>query len=158
MGELCCGNYENLQKGFKFILIMIIGIDAREVKNQFTGTGMYVINLIKSLAVEDLKNQYVLFVEQGVELNFELPNNFSYYNLSNFFLTKFQDQILIPIALLFSRVDVFHVIHHDVTPFFTKVPLIVTVLDVAWLDFPGTSSIFFQKYYYFITKFSLLKT
>jgi glycosyltransferase involved in cell wall biosynthesis len=136
---------------------MIIGIDAREIKNPYTGTGMYVTNLIKSLAEEDFENQYLLFVEYGVKLEFDLPNNFFYYNLINLFSSKFQDQIIIPIAILISKVDVFHVIHHDVTPLFSKAPLIVTVLDVFWLDFPGTSSIFFQKGYYFISKFSLKK-
>lgn len=136
---------------------MVIGIDAREIKNPYAGTGMYVINLIKSLAEQDIVNQYILFVDQGVELNIPLPTNFKYYNLSNVYFSKIQDQIIVPLAILFSKVDIFHVVHHDVTPFFSKAPVIVTVLDVAWLDFPGNSSKFFQRYYFLLTKFSLKK-
>lgn len=136
---------------------MRIGIDAREIKRPYTGTGMYVINLIKSLALQDSENEYLLFVDKGVECDFPLPNNFNYYNLSCSGLNKFQDQIIIPITILLSKVDIFHVIHHDVTPLLSLKPLVVTVLDVAWIDYPGTSSKFFQKYYYLITKLSLKK-
>ena len=136
---------------------MVIGIDAREIKNPYTGTGMYVVNLIKYLSQEDSLNEYILFVDQGVKLNIELPCNFKYYNLHNVYFTKIQDQILVPLAILFSKVDIFHVIHHDVTPLMSLTPLVVTVLDVAWIDYPGSSSRLFQKYYYFLTKFSLKK-
>ena len=136
---------------------MIIGIDAREIMRPHTGTGMYVINLIKSLVEYDSENVYILFVDKGEKLNFDLPHNFEYYYLQFGFFNKFQDQIIIPLAIFFSKVDKFHVIHHDVTPFLSHVPLIITVLDIAWIDFPGGSSKLFQKYYYLITKFSLRK-
>jgi glycosyltransferase involved in cell wall biosynthesis len=136
---------------------MRIGIDAREIKNSHTGTGMYVVNLIKSLANLDSNNEYVLFVDKGEKLDLDLPHNFQYYNLCFGFLNKFQDQIIIPVAIYLSEVDKFHVIHHDATPFLTHVPLIITVLDIAWVDFPGGTSKLFQKYYYLITKYSLRK-
>ncbi len=136
---------------------MKIGIDAREIKKPFTGTGMYVINLIKSLAEQDLENEYILFVDNGVKLNFQLPSNFKYYSLVNVFFSKIQDQVVIPIAILLTKINKYHVVHHDVTPILTNTKLIVTVLDVAWLDFPGNSSKLFQKYYYLLTKYSLKK-
>lgn len=136
---------------------MRIGIDAREVKRPYTGTGMYVINLIKSLTLQDFENEYILFVDKGVECDFPLPINFNYYNLQSLGLNKFQDQIIIPIAIVLSKVDIFHVIHHDVTPLLSIKPLVVTVLDVAWIDYPGNSSKFFQMYYFLITRLSLKK-
>ena len=136
---------------------MRIGIDAREIKKPHTGTGLYVINLIKSISEQDLINQYILFVDKGHKLDFELPLNFEYYDLNWQHFNKFQDQIIIPISIYLSKIDIFHVIHHDVTPFLTNVPLIVTVLDIAWIDFPGGSNLLFQKYYYIVTKYSLKK-
>jgi glycosyltransferase involved in cell wall biosynthesis len=136
---------------------MKIGIDAREIIRPNTGTGMYVVNLIKSLSLQDLDNEYILFVDREKKLDFELPKNFSYYYLNSGYFKKFQDQFIIPIAIYFSNIDMYHVIHHDVTPYLTNIPLVVTVLDLAWIDFPGSSSKLFQKYYYLISKYSLKK-
>jgi glycosyltransferase involved in cell wall biosynthesis len=136
---------------------MKIGIDAREIKRPNTGTGMYVINLIKSLSEHDLENEYILFVDINEKLLFDLPKNFKYHYLKGSYFKKIQDQIIIPTALYFKNIDLYHVTHHNVTPYLTNVPLIVTVLDLAWIDFPGASSKLFQKYYYLISKYSLRK-
>lgn len=136
---------------------MRIGIDAREISRPNTGTGMYVVNLIKSLAKIDSKNYIFLLVESGIRLDENLPTNFKYVDIKVTIFSKIQDQVFIPIVLFKYKIDIYHVTHHDVTPFLTRIPLIVTVLDVAWIDFPGESSKFFQTYYYYLTKLSLKK-
>ena len=135
---------------------MIIGIDAREISKPDTGTGMYVVNLIKSISKIDKINKYILFVNKNSKLDAVLPLNFQYYEIIYFFNSKFEDQIVIPIAIWKSGIEYYHVIHHDVTPFFTNKPLIITVLDIAWIDIPSRSSRLFQKYYYYINYTLLL--
>lgn len=136
---------------------MRIGIDAREMQRPFTGTGMYVVELIKGLAAIDPHNQYFLFVEEGYKPLFELPDNFTYTWLKPSRIPKFQDQVIMKKAISHAGLDVFHVTHHDVTPFLTTVPLVVTVLDIAWIDLVGDSSTLFRKYYYAITKSAVRK-
>jgi glycosyltransferase involved in cell wall biosynthesis len=136
---------------------MRIGIDSREISRPNTGTGMYVVNLIKSLAKIDRENYFFLLVESGTRLDEILPSNFIYIDIKVKIFSKIQDQLYIPIVLVKYKIDIYHVTHHDVTPFLTRIPLIITVLDVAWIDFPGESSKFFQTYYYYLTKLSLKK-
>ena len=136
---------------------MRIGIDAREIKNPDTGTGMYVVNLIRSISLLNTFDNFILFVNKGSKIDIQLPENFEYYEIKSLKLSKIEDQVIIPFAILKSRVDIFHVIHHDVTPLLTLKPIVVTVLDIAWIDFPGTSSKLFQFYYKYLTKFALIK-
>ena len=136
---------------------MRIGIDAREIKRPNTGTGMYVVNLVKSLAKTDNDNHFFLIVEKGIRLDDDLPTNFKYIEVNDTRFSKIQDQFFIPLVLIKNKIEIYHVTHHDVTPFFTLIPIIITVLDVAWIDFPGDTSKFFQIYYFYLTKFSLIK-
>jgi glycosyltransferase involved in cell wall biosynthesis len=136
---------------------MRIGIDAREISRSNSGTGMYVVNLIKSLAKIDSKNYFFLVVKSGSRLDENLPSNFIYVDIKVKMYSKIQDQLFIPIILVNYKIDIYHVTHHDVTPFLTLVPLVVTVLDLAWIDFPGKSTKLFQIYYYYLTKLSLRK-
>lgn len=136
---------------------MKIGIDAREINKPETGTGMYVVNLIKYIAKIDKGNTYTLFVYNNYRIDEQLPDNFDYYDISDSLFSKFDDQIKIPYAIWRSKIDIFHVTHHDVIPLFTFIPLIVTVLDIAWIDMPGSSSKLFQYYYFCLTKLAVIK-
>jgi alpha-1,3-rhamnosyl/mannosyltransferase len=53
--------------------------------------------------------------------------------------------------------DVFHATHHDVTPLLCSTPMVVTVLDLTWLDVPEGSSRAFRSYYWILTKGALGK-
>ncbi len=136
---------------------MRIGIDAREISRPSTGTGMYVLNLIKSLARFEIESDFFLVVEGGSRLDFDLPLNFKYIDIRLKIFDKVQDQLVIPIVLAKYKLDVYHVTHHDVTPFLSRIPLIVTVLDLAWIDCPGESGVLFKKYYYLISKIATKK-
>jgi len=136
---------------------MRIGIDAREMKNPYTGTGMYLLNLVKGLAGIDKINTYCLFVDDLTDGNgLDLPENFMYLKVPIFNNRKLQDQMGIVRCIRDSKIDVFHVIHHDVVPIFAKIPLIITVLDISWIDLP-TKSKLFNLYYYYLTLFALKK-
>jgi glycosyltransferase involved in cell wall biosynthesis len=125
---------------------MRIGIDAREIKRPDTGVGTYVLNLIIALAKIDQKNQYFLFVDNDLKDWPVLPENFSYCNISTRLPAKLQDQYQIVRSISKYKVDIFHVTHHEVMPLLSSIPMIITVLDVSWLDYPSNSLIF--QYYY----------
>ena len=54
---------------------MKIGIDARPLKKQRAGIGTYVYNIVKYLNDIDNGNEYYLFSNKEVVLDFELGNN-----------------------------------------------------------------------------------
>jgi len=119
-----------------------IGLDARELARPDTGIGNYVFNLVQALAAVDDKNQYFLFINAGGEdylHKLALPANFCPVQVPVFPIDKLQDQFGLVRALRRFRLRVFHVTHHDVTPLLAKVPLIVTVHDIAPMDCPNPS-------------------
>ena len=119
-----------------------IGIDARELTHPHTGIGCYVLHLVQVLAEIDDKNEYFLFIgtEERRRLgNLELPPNFFLIEVPAFSIDKLQDQIGLVRAMRGLDLDVFHVTHHDVTPLLCRIPLIVTVHDIAPMDFPNPS-------------------
>jgi glycosyltransferase involved in cell wall biosynthesis len=136
---------------------MRIGIDARELRNPNTGVGTYLINLIEALAELDYDYQYVLFIHAENSFGVpRLPSNFSYYTIKNSGLGKITDQISLAKAIKRANVDVYHVTHHDAVPLLTRIPLVVTVHDIVWLDLPSNSSLF-NMYFKYITSWGLTK-
>jgi glycosyltransferase involved in cell wall biosynthesis len=135
---------------------MRIAIDAREIKRPYTGTGMYVLNLIRALFNIDKENEYFLYVDADFSPGIALPVNFSIYPVKKHSSSKIQDQYEIVKCIQKHKPDVFHVTHHDVTPFLTNVPLVVTVLDIAWIDL-NVRSYVFNQYYYWLTNLAVNK-
>ena len=122
---------------------MRIAIDIRKI-NEF-GIGTYIWNLVRSLAVIDKRNEYLLI---GSHRNFHelgpLPEHFKQlYQPEEESLWR--HHITIPFALRRQKVDVFHVPHHD-APFFNYSRLVVTIHDCVHLLFPYEDSSKFENY------------
>jgi glycosyltransferase involved in cell wall biosynthesis len=135
---------------------MNIGIDAREIKRPRTGVGTYVLNLVQALAAIDRDNTYLLFVERGTCPPFALPENMRLREVAPAFLDKIQDQWGVMRAIADSRVHLFHATHHDIAPLLVRKPLVVTVMDIAPMDFPNPSRLH-RAYYYSLTRLAVQK-
>jgi glycosyltransferase involved in cell wall biosynthesis len=121
---------------------MRVGIDVRELAHPNTGIGSYVSNLVQALGEIDTQNQYFLFISKGDEPyvnELDLPHNFNPVPVPNYPIDKLQDQIGIVRAMRGLDLDIFHATHHDVTPLLTRVPMVVTVHDIAPMDFYNPS-------------------
>ena len=108
---------------------MKIGIDGTSLTIPFPcGLKSYVENLIFNLAKIDQKNKYVIFTTRNVPI--PKQNNFSLKIISNN-LPLFKRQLLLPLSIQTSRVEVMH--YPDVWgPIFFKSPKMVTTIhDLA---------------------------
>jgi len=134
---------------------MRIGLDARELARQYTGIGNYVLNLIHGLIHIREEADYFLFIESGTNtlVNLALPANFHLVRVS--LVGKFQDQLGLLWAARRVRLDLLHVTHHDVTPLLSPIPLVVTVHDIAPMDFCNPS--WMHKNYYHIMSWLALQ-
>lgn len=122
--------------------MMRIGLDVRELARPDTGIGSYVLNLVQALAAIDEQNEYFLLVsveDKSHVNNLDLPANPLWVCVPVFPVDKLQDQIGLVRATRGLDLDVFHVAHHDATPLLSSVPLVVTVHDIAPMDFPNPS-------------------
>ena len=136
---------------------MRIGIDARELARPDTGIGNYVIGLVRALAVLDHKNEYILFISSGDKAcldSMRLPVNFSLVTVPSYVVDKVQDQIGMVWAMCKLNLHVFHTTHHDVTPLLSPVAIVVTIHDIALMDFPSTS-LLHRSYYRTLTSVSV---
>lgn len=132
---------------------MHIGLDVREIARPDTGIGNYAVNLVQALAAFDQENQYTLFVEeQSNTLN--LPKNFRVVCLKRAPIDKIQDQWILPRTASTHGLDLLHCTHHDVTPLLTNLPCVLTVHDIAPMDFPGFSSLH-RLYYRTLTRYAV---
>ncbi len=136
---------------------MRIGIDAREASRPDTGTGTYVLQLVRGLLDVDSDNRYVLFVSAGGAAGVPARPNVEIVEVPENGGEKVQDQWSMWRAARRCSLDVFHATHHDVTPLLCRTPTVVTVLDLAWLDIPGASSWAFRSYYRILSGGALRK-
>lgn len=137
-----------------------VGVDARELAHPNTGIGSYVSNLIQGLGEIDDRNQYFLFISEGHEpyvSELDLPHNFNLVPVSVFPVDKLQDQIGVAGAMRGLDLDIFHVTHHDVTSLITHVPLVVTVHDIAPIDFYN-SALMHKLYYRLFSKIAFRRS
>lgn len=132
---------------------MHIGLDVREIARPDTGIGNYAVNLVSALAAVDQANQYSLFVEKP-PVGLDLPKNFHVVCLKRALNDKLQDQWILPRAANAQGLDLLHITHHDVTPLLTNLPCILTVHDIAPMDFPGFSKLH-RLYYRTLTHYAV---
>lgn len=128
---------------------MHIGLDVREIARPDTGIGNYAINLVRGLAAIDQKNRYTLLVEGDTKM-LTLPSNFQIIELARASVDKLQDQWIVPRTTSVLDVDLLHVTHHDSTPLLMRTPSILTVHDIAPMDFPNPSALH-RLYYRVVT-------
>ncbi|PIN86242.1 hypothetical protein COV19_05530 [Candidatus Woesearchaeota archaeon CG10_big_fil_rev_8_21_14_0_10_44_13] len=108
-----------------------IGIDARGIKGRMTGIGRYTYNLIENIAKEDKEDEYVLLVNDEVQLKeFTVKNG-------NFRIRKtwvkpisIFEQFFLPFLLLKEKISVFHGCGGSL-PLWQPKKCIITVHDIT---------------------------
>ncbi|MBI4846723.1 MAG: glycosyltransferase family 4 protein [Candidatus Omnitrophica bacterium] len=117
---------------------MRIAIDAFETNYRTkVGMGIYVDNLLRSLAQIDTANEYFLYAQNPLVFVPELLNaKFHYRSLRNIGSCRsFWVQCRLPVELFHKRPDVLHIPAGQKIPFFRLCPTLVTIHDVAFLKF-----------------------
>ena len=131
---------------------MRIAIDATILRNQNTGTGFYIINLITGLLNADADNEYIIFGDKKI-IDKLVPVNKKNFRVEN---VKFKSRIFRVFWQLFvlssklrkMQINVLHSTNY-ITPLFKfKLRVIVTVNDLTFFLFPEkftvTKRLFFK--------------
>ncbi|MFH0969229.1 MAG: glycosyltransferase family 1 protein [Patescibacteria group bacterium] len=123
---------------------MRIGIDIRNIGRQRTGDEVVFFNLVKSLALIDAKNQYVLFTNitdnielDGIARRLEIENRSNFKMVSLKCKNKFIWNLwTLPRYLKKNPVDVYHTQY--ITPFFIpkSVKIVIHIHDVSFSAYP----------------------
>ncbi len=103
-----------------------------------TGTGQYVVNLVRQLAKIDSKNKYVLFVTKTNAHYFQnLPNNFRliYCPFSNPILRSLWEHTKLNKYLFEEKIDILHA-PGFVAPLRITTPYILTIFDMTFFTHP----------------------
>ncbi len=125
---------------------MRIGIDARPLSREITGIGMYVCEIIKNLNQIDTHNQYILYSNRDIHIDFELRNNWT-IKVHKFPIGNLWLNLIMPFCIKRDKIDVFWGTSHILPLFGSSCPLVLTVHDLALLKYPvGTAyTSFIQK-------------
>lgn len=118
---------------------MKIAIDAFEANlNNKVGMGNYADNLIRALALIDSKNAYTLYVKNlSVLNNYIQKTNFKYKKLTSPLIRSFWSQCRIPLELMLKKPDILHLPTGHKVPFNCPRHTVVTIHDLAFIEFPG---------------------
>lgn len=118
---------------------MKIAIDLTQLPNQLTGVGFYMENLVKGLASVDNDNEYYLFLKRSALSAFRVDNKrFKYIAVPKypFIIRVLWEQLILPIYLLFMRIDLLHSPHYTTPLFGWWFKRVVTFHDMTFFLFP----------------------
>lgn len=125
---------------------MVIAIDTRWIFKEFSGIGVYTLEIIKELINLDKENQYILFFSDkevldktAEELKLDEASNFKTMFL-DFGVFSIRNQLLLNRILIYNRVDVYHSPNYmiPILPRIgkaSKIKYIVTIHDIIPLLF-----------------------
>lgn len=120
---------------------MRIGIEAQRLfRKKKHGMEVVALELIKNLQKIDLKNQYTIFVGDGEDYCIEESKNFKIKIIRSLSFADWE-QIWLPRAIKKANLDILHCTSNTAS-LFVKVPLILTIHDVIYLeslDFGGSA-------------------
>ena len=130
---------------------MKIAIDATIVREENTGTGFYILNLLNGLLKIDAKNEYIIFIDESVARNMLKikKHNFKIVNkVFKYKLTRILWQLIIlPMVLKKKKVDILHSANY-VTPLYKLgFKIIVTIHDLTFILFPEKYTITKRLFY-----------
>ncbi len=109
---------------------MKIGIDGRYAQDDLVGVGNYIKKLIEGLTDKDY--ECVIFYSSKPKR--KINNSVSVIlSTSNRY---FFEQVLLPIALIRNKIDIYHCTGNSGVPIFTFKPCILTVHDLIPLSYP----------------------
>ena len=113
---------------------MKIGIEGQRLfREKKHGMDMVALELIKNLQEIDKKNEYLIFVKPDVDKNcFQETDNFKIIELNGGFFPVWE-QFVLPVAARKHRCDILHCTSNT-APVNTKIPLIITLHDIIYLE------------------------
>jgi glycosyltransferase involved in cell wall biosynthesis len=110
-----------------------IGIDAREIQNQITGIGRYLLNFLQEAVERENSHVYYLYYDAPPK------NRFQHARVKNIVLPNAPlfvwDNMTLPMAIKRDRIDVFFSPYYKL-PFFLSCPSVITVHDLGPLYVP----------------------
>jgi glycosyltransferase involved in cell wall biosynthesis len=123
-------------------------IDCRSAIKPHTGIGMYINGLVSHLS--DKVNKYFILCYDGYEANNINGLQFEYIRIKKR-NKHLENQITVPFLVYKKNIDLFHVTHHDVFPVLYFKKIIISVMDIFWIDHKNNSSFIFRFLYYMIS-------
>lgn len=123
---------------------MKIGIDGRPLTEKRTGIGTYTYEIIKKLNELDLKNEYYIYSNKEVYLDFELNNNWKICKYSSKIGT-FGLYFKLPVRLKKDNIDTFWGTQHCLpkrNKYTKSVNYILTIHDIALEKFKNIGSVY----------------
>jgi glycosyltransferase involved in cell wall biosynthesis len=113
---------------------MRIAIDARMAREPLSGPGRYAVNLVRSLAGLDQRNQYVVLQDRGLSSRITDAGNFETIWLG-YSALSLRTVLWLQNLLRKKRIDVFHC-PYFLAPLLSSSANIITVHDLMALNFP----------------------
>ncbi len=129
--------------------IFRIGIDARFYGPLGKGLGRYTQEIVDRVTALDTHNSYVIFLSKD---NFDefIPQSDNVTKvLADIRWYTFAEQIIMPLLIWRSKVDIMHFPHFNV-PLFCPVQFIVTIHDLILTKFPTTRATTLDPVTYFL--------
>lgn len=128
---------------------MKILIDCRSASKPQTGIGMYINGLVSHL--KNTENQYILLCYDKYHIQNLNGLKFEYLRVKRG-NKHIENQIVVPYLAYKKKVDLFHVTHHDVFPILYWKKVIISVMDIFWIDHENESSPLFKFLFYSLSR------
>ncbi len=119
---------------------MNIGIDAKCLARNYTGISVYCADIIRNLSLIDSKNNYILYSNKPIKIDFELPSNFKIKIIASKKGTIFVRYKLKKI-LIKDKIDIFWGPDHCIPRKSKHYQTFLTVHDLAILQFKKISTV-----------------
>ncbi len=121
-----------------------IGIDGRPLTEKRAGIGNYTYEIIKNLNEIDKENEYYIYSNKEIVLDFELNNNFHKCS-SKFKIGTIWLYFILPLKLKKDQIDIFWGTQHCLpkrTDYTKKMKYILTIHDLAIFKFKKIGSFY----------------
>jgi glycosyltransferase involved in cell wall biosynthesis len=142
---------------------MKIGINASFLRKQNTGIGQVTVNFINKLAeIKDNKNQFILYLEEDVDL--KLPDNFKKviflpsWKRDDLIRKIWWEKFLLPKKIEHDRCDIFLSLYQSTTILHNMVKHVMVVHDIIPKLFPEYLNNWRKRLYQRLTEKAIKKT
>lgn len=114
-----------------------IGINLLYINPKLAGGSVtYALKLVKEISLLDNNNKYIIYINKECKnINFEVGKNFEIrvlnFEYSSVYLRYFWEQLILPFYLNLDKIDLLHSLGY-VTPLFTNVKKVVSILDINY--------------------------
>lgn len=128
-------------------------IDLTQIPKQKTGAGIYALNLIKEIShAKSPQKYFVTIQDDDLEMASAISSSMEVIKINSkiFRFLPFRlifEQILLPIILLFNKIDIVHSLHYSFPLFSFFAKKIVTVHDLTFFKYPQFHLTFKRIYF-----------